>query len=275
MNAAPLTERFNVRRYGSQGPLLLFGHGFCTDSHVFKHQVDVLSQDHQVITYDLAGFGQADPALFDPARHHRLEGYAEDLVALLDELDLQDVTLIGASMSAVVSLLASLACPARIRALVLICASPRYLNDAGYTGGFGRAEVDAFYESIEAFEAWSSGLADALVGPSSVALRETLERVRRVAPEVVRTVARAIFESDARALLPRCTHPVLLVHSEFDSMVPESVERYLTRNLQHARLVKIPGVGHLPHRTQPELFNKALKAFVREVSGAAPALTFA
>lgn len=85
MNAAPLTERFNVRRYGSQGPLLLFGHGFCTDSHVFKHQVDVLSQDHQVITYDLAGFGQADPALFDPARHHRLEGYAEDLVALLDE----------------------------------------------------------------------------------------------------------------------------------------------------------------------------------------------
>ncbi len=96
MNTASLDHRSNIQRSGTHGPILLFGHGLCTDSAVFQHQVNALSRDHQEITYDLAGFGRSDAALFDPTRHHRLEGYAKDLVGLLDELDQQDVTLVGA-----------------------------------------------------------------------------------------------------------------------------------------------------------------------------------
>ena len=75
---------------------------------------------------------------------HRLAGYAEDMVRLIDELDLKRITLMAASMSAMVGLLASLARPERFDALILISASPRYLNDAPYYGGFQQPEVDSF-----------------------------------------------------------------------------------------------------------------------------------
>ncbi len=130
-------------------------------------------------------------------------------------------------------------------------------------GGFSRADVDAFYARIDTFDAWSSDLAVSMVGPSPLTLREILERVRRVNPQVAQVVSRAIVDSDCRTLLPRCAHPVLL-HSDADNMVPPSVEGHLRRTLPDARLVRIPGVGHIPHRTQPQAFNDALATFVCE-----------
>ncbi|SMB83339.1 alpha/beta fold hydrolase [Deinococcus hopiensis] len=247
---------------GSGPQTLLCAHGFCSHQGIFRHQVAAFAQSHRVVTYDLAGFGQSDPDLWRAEHHQRLEGYAADMVRLIDELGLRRITLLGASMGAMIGLLASLERPERFSALVFIGASPRYLNDATYQGGFERADVDGFYRLIDGRQDWQGALTGMLLNqPVSLPLQEIAENVRGVRPEVAGVVARAIFDSDYRSLLAQARHPVLVTQTRADSAVPESVARYLHRNLPNAELAFLPGVGHIPNFTEPGAFNAAVRGF--------------
>ncbi|WP_051935504.1 alpha/beta fold hydrolase [Deinococcus sp. YIM 77859] len=266
---APFARQSNVTLAGSGSRTLLCAHGFCSHQGIFRHQLQAFQATHRVVAYDLAGFGQSAPELWDAERHSRLDGYAADLVRLIDELDLRRIILLGASMSAMIGVLASLQRPERFEALVFIGASPRYLNGAAYHGGFERAEVDAFYRLIEQQGDWQGALTGLLLNqPVSLPLQEIAQSVRGVKPEVARVVARAIFESDYRPLLAQVRHPVLVTQTRADSAVPVSVGLYLRDNLPRADLVFLPGVGHLPHFTEPDPFNGVLRQFLARTSAA-------
>ncbi|GGM19851.1 alpha/beta fold hydrolase [Deinococcus aerophilus] len=259
----------NVKVAGTGERTILCAHGFCSNQGVFRHQIRAFGPTHRVVSYDLAGFGQSAPALWDARRYASLQGYAEDMVQLIDELELSHITLMAASMSAMVGLLASLARPERFEALILISASPRYLNDDPYYGGFQQPDVDSFYQLVDSQQAW----ADALVGmmlnrPVSLPLQEIAESVQGVTPQVAGVVARAIFQSDFRALLPQVTHPVLVTQTRADSVVPESVGHHLHRHLPQATLEFLPGVGHMPNFTEPEHFNRVAGGFLRGIQAA-------
>ncbi|UBV44526.1 alpha/beta hydrolase (plasmid) [Deinococcus taeanensis] len=256
-------ERAHVTVTGAGPRTLLCAHGFCSHQGIFRHQVDAFQATHQVVTYDLAGFGQSDPELWNAARYATLDGYAADLVCLIDELDLRHITLLGASMSAMTGLLASLHRPERFERLVFIGASPRYLNDGPYHGGFERADVDGFYALVDRQQGWQTALTGLLLNqPVSLVLQEVAERVQGVRPEVAGVVARALFEADCRPLLPRARHPVLVTQTRADSAVPVTVGAYLARHLPDAELAFVPGVGHVPHFTDPQAFNARLAHFL-------------
>ncbi|MFC4638323.1 alpha/beta fold hydrolase [Deinococcus hohokamensis] len=260
---ALLAQRLNTQVVGHGPRTFLCVHGFCSAQTAFRHQTPVLARVGRVVSYDLAGFGQADPDVWHPQRHASLESYAEDLVALLDELDLRRVTLLGASMGAMIGVLAAQRRPERFEGLVFIGASPRYLDDGAYRGGFSEEQIEAFYHLIERGQDWRGALGHMMLGQSvSLALQEVAENVRGVRPEVAGVVARAIFGSDYRTLLAQVRHPVLITQTRADSVVPEAVGRYLQRQLPHAQLVFLPGVGHLPNFTEPEAFNEVLEAFL-------------
>ncbi|WP_456832930.1 alpha/beta fold hydrolase [Deinococcus sp. UYEF24] len=244
---------------------LLCAHGFCSNQGVFRHQIEAFRDTHRVVTYDLAGFGRSDPSVWSAERHASLEGYAEDMLLLIGELGLENVTLLGASMSAMIGALASLRRPELFRALVFIGASPRYLNDGRYIGGFQQSGVDAFYDLVHSQQGWTGALTGMMLNqPVSLALQEVAESVQGVRHEVAGVVARAIFQSDYRHLLPQVNHPVLITQTRADSVVPVSVGRFLHDNLPDSRLEFMPGVGHLPNFTDHEVFNRTLHAFCQE-----------
>ena len=87
---------------------------------------------------------------------------------------------------------------------------------------------------------------------------------------MARVVARAIFQSDFRTLLPRVTHPVLITQTRADSVVPQSVGHHLHRHLPAATLEFLPGVGHIPNFTEPETFNEVLAAFLHRWTPSRP-----
>ncbi|WP_169737159.1 alpha/beta fold hydrolase, partial [Deinococcus pimensis] len=169
LSLVSLAARSNVRVHGRGERTLLFAHGFCSTSDVFARQVEAFSDEYRIVTYDLAGFGAAHADLWSRARHATLEGYAADMVDLLDELDLRRVTLVGASMSAMTGLMASLARPERFDALVFVGGSPRYLDDQGYTGGWDRAALDGFYALVGGSVHWRGAVKDMLHGVSGAA----------------------------------------------------------------------------------------------------------
>lgn len=74
-----------------QGTPIIFVHGFSLDSRMWGPQVEVFSKTHQVITYDMRGFGQS-PIPVEPHRHH------EDLHNLVEHLKLDKFHLVGLSL---------------------------------------------------------------------------------------------------------------------------------------------------------------------------------
>jgi pimeloyl-ACP methyl ester carboxylesterase len=89
------------------------------------------------------------------------------------------------------------------------------------------------------------------------------EMAADVRPESMRTALLVMAEADQRDLLPRIAAPTLLIWGELDARSPLTVARQFEEVIPDARLVVIPGAGHVSNLEQPELFNDAVREFCR------------
>ena len=210
---------------------------------------------HRVVLYDHAGCGAADPVPADDERHASLEGYASDLLDILDELRLHDVVFVGHSVGSVIGLLAALRQPERFSRLVLVAPSPRFLNDPpGYVGGFEPADLEGLFELMESNHlGWAQFLAPLAMGESSPVeqTREFEAQLCALDPEAAGRFARLVFYVDIRDRLTRVRVPSLIIQCLRDGIAPPVVGRYMLEQLPRSRLVEIDASGHCPHVTHP------------------------
>ncbi|KAM3313296.1 hypothetical protein ACQJBY_032739 [Aegilops geniculata] len=119
-------EAHNLRVVGEgKRGVIVLAHGFGTDQSVWKHLVPHLVADYRVVLFDTMGAGPTNPDYFDFSRYATLEGYALDLLAILEELGMASCIYVGHSVSAVIGVLASISRPDLFSKLVLLSASPR------------------------------------------------------------------------------------------------------------------------------------------------------
>ena len=98
------------------GPPILFVHGFPLSHSMWRHQLEAFAGDHRVIAPDLRGFGESDVTEGTVT----MEQHADDLVALLDELNVKEpVVLCGLSMGGYIAWQFQQKYPERLRALIL------------------------------------------------------------------------------------------------------------------------------------------------------------
>lgn len=257
----PLARRHHVRTIGHGPDIVVFGHGFGTDQHAWDGIVDAVPARATVILFDLPGTGPLLPDGFDPGDYRHLADFADDFLDLLEELGVARCSFVGHSVAGAVGILSAVEMPERFERLVLLNASPRYINDAGYVGGFEPDDIVALLDSMAAnYQSWVAGFAPAAVGvdvPSAVEQFTTTLLAMR--PDVTIRVARTIFESDIRALLPQVRVPTVLIHSRNDIAVSPQAAYYLHRNIGGSRLVWIDADGHLPHLSSPALVRSAVR----------------
>ncbi|GJM28367.1 MAG: hypothetical protein DHS20C17_10020 [Cyclobacteriaceae bacterium] len=79
---------------GSGDLTLLFIHGWCIDKGYWSYQRDGFCTDYQVITFDLPGFGNSD----SQREEWTIEQYSQDVNSIIEQLNLENVVLIGHSM---------------------------------------------------------------------------------------------------------------------------------------------------------------------------------
>lgn len=118
-------EAHNVKVLGSGNRFIVLAHGFGTDQSVWKHFVPYLIDDFRVVLYDNMGAGTTNPDYFDSERHSSLEGYAYDLLAILEELQIDSCIFVGHSVSAMIGAIASISRPDLFSKLIMVSASPR------------------------------------------------------------------------------------------------------------------------------------------------------
>jgi sigma-B regulation protein RsbQ len=259
--------RNNVVELGRpDGPPILFAHGFGCDQNMWRHVTPRFVEDHRVVLFDYVGAGGSDPAAYDPARYGSLDGYASDVLDVCDALGLEDVVLVGHSVSAMVGLLAAKREPERFAALVMVGPSPRYTDEGDYRGGFTAADIEELLGSLDSnYLGWSSAMAPVIMGvPERPELGEELTNTFcRADPEIARRFARVTFLSDHRADLPLVPTPTLVLQCSNDVIAPVSVGEYVRDAMPDAELVLLDATGHCPNLSAPAATADAIEAFLR------------
>lgn len=236
---------------------IIFGHGFGTDQTSFSEVIKCFEEKYRIILYDNVGGGSSDIMAFSPLRYSTLNGYVSDLGNICRFLGLRDAVYVGHSVSGMIGMLAAIKHPEYFSKLVLLGASPRYLNDPSqnYTGGFDQGDLEELYGAMSAnYYAWASGFAHMVMQHEdrphlAEQFAATLSAIRA---DIALLVARAIFESDYRGSLHLCLLPTLVIQTTNDIAVPEEVGEYLHRHIPVSVLAKVHTNGHLPQITAPQ-----------------------
>src|ERR1041384_1779274 len=224
---ASCTDRHNVHTLGTGHRTVVFGHGLGTDQSIWRVVAPRLAVDHHVVLLDWAGCGQADPRAFDSTRHHSLRGHAADLRALLKEQSWEGVTYVGHSAGGMIGVLAAIDEPRLFEQVVLLAASPRYLDDPpDYVGGSRPEDVSALFELMDQnFMGWSSSFA--AIAAKDPGVQRTLEDLlNKNDRRHLREFAESVLSSDFRADLPQLRVPALVLGTAQDDMVPSVVGEY-------------------------------------------------
>ncbi|KAI4300633.1 hypothetical protein L6164_033987 [Bauhinia variegata] len=257
-----IVEALKANFYGNGTQTLVLAHGFGTDQTVRHYLIPYLACYFKVLVFDLAFSPNVSSQVYDPSKYATFDAYAQDFVCLLDQLNLKKTVYVGHSMSAMIGCLAATKRPELFEHLILLSGSPRYLNAKGYEGGFTRSELNTIFKAMsQNFSSWAHSFSRIAVGVhNSAAIAGFEYSLRRRKPKIALSVARTVFLSDMRWVLPRITVPCTIIQSRKDYIVPKSVAFYIKRHLGFHSTVKILKTqGHFPQLAAYHLLVKVLK----------------
>lgn len=235
---------------------MVFAHGFGCDQHMWRWVSSAFENDFRVVLFDYVGSGKSDRRAYSAERYGSLGGYAQDLLDVCAALEVKDAVFVGHSVSGMIGALASIREPERFSDLIMVCPSPRYINDApNYVGGFERAEIEGLLDMMEQnYLGWASFLAPVVMkNADRPELAQELEdSFCSTDPKTARLFAEVTFFSDNRADLPRVKTPSLIIQCSDDAIAPVDVGEYLFQHLAGSSLRIIAATGHCPHLSHPE-----------------------
>ena len=265
-DAAPdVLARHNVVVRGSGRPIV-FAHGFGCSQAMWRYVAPEFEADHQVVLFDYVGAGGADTSSYRPGKYDSLEGYASDVLEIIEALDLHDVVFVGHSVSTMVGVLAANRDPSRFGRLVLVSPSPRYIDDEDYVGGFQRQDIEDLLDSLDAnYVGWSETMAPIIMGnPDRPDLgQELTDSFCRYDPAIARQFARVTFLSDHRRDLAAVTIPTDIIQCDEDVIAPMAVGRFVHEHIRGSSFTVIPVSGHVPNLSAPAEVTAAIKAALR------------
>lgn len=262
--------KVHVEDSGGSGRPVVLIHGWPLSGESWSEQVQALQDaGHRVVTYDRRGFGRSDK----PSSGYDYDTLAEDLHAVLTELDLRDVTLVGFSMGGgEVARYLSAFGQDRIRSVVFAAAVPPCLmHEAGNPQG--SLTPDAAKEMKQGlkddrdafFDEFTTGFFSA--GDELAVSEEQRQEAVRLAHQSDQTAALRCMESfaytDFREDLPTITVPTLVIHGDSDATVPfEGSGQRTHRAVAHSELVVLAGAPHGCNVSHAAEFNEALLDFI-------------
>lgn len=246
--------RRSGRPLGSNGPALVFAHGFGCDQTMWNRVAPSFEDTHHVILYDLTGSGSSDLSAYDRNHHAALQGHADDLIEILDSLEIEGAILVGHSVSAMIGALASITQPTRIAQLIMLAPSPCYLEDESYHGGFSGDDLHELIEAMdENYISWAHQLASVASGPAndSAHAAELGRRFCATDHRIARHFARVTFLSDHRTDMAKVPVPTCILQCSDDVIAPAFVGSWLEQAIPDAALRQLAATGHCPHVTAP------------------------
>jgi pimeloyl-ACP methyl ester carboxylesterase len=245
---------------GAGWPLVLL-HAFPVHAGMWRPQLEAVSGNWRFIAPDFRGFGRT------PRGSHPLtiEGFAADVGALLDALEIQEAAIAGVSMGGYVAFAMFRQEPGRVASLVLADTKAAADSPAARAGRVRLREVAAAQGARGVADQMLPKLLSKDAPPGVVSrVRAMIESADPVSIDAA--IMALMTRPDSIPDLPRISRATLIVVGEHDSVTPLADAQVMQQGIARSRLTVVPGAGHLSSVEQPEAFAKALADFL--VAGA-------
>lgn len=256
-----------------KGPIVTFSHGWPLSSDAWDAQMLFLAQNgFRAVAHDRRGHGRSSQA----SSGNDMNGYADDLAAVIEELDLKNVTLVGHSTGGgEVARYIGRHGTKRVAAAVLIGAVPPILvKSAGNPEGIPIEVFDGLRSSLAkdrsqfwkdfAVMFYGANRRDAKVSQGTIdqfwlwsmqgGLKNLYESIK------------AFSETDFHEDLKKFDVPTLIMHGEDDQIVPIDISgKKSAKLIKGAQTIFYPGMPHGLTATNPDRVNADLLQFVKSV----------
>lgn len=241
-------------------PVVVLSHGAGGHHAVWFQQVPIIGRHFRVLTWDARGFGNST----NRSRTPSAEAAADDLAAVLDELDIATAHLVGQSMGGWHISAFAVAAPERVRSLV-------------YADTVGGLWTDSLRSAFEEFSSGRTLAGTGGLGSHPALWEDTVVRDPALAflYEQLGTLHDPPMGSLAITLRHRIDHdrierigaPVLFVAGAYDRIFPPRLLAASAALIGGARFVEIADAGHSPYFEQPVAWNEIVLEFLVDAEG--------
>ena len=241
----------------ADAPWLMFSNSLATDLSMWDEQTAHFGKRYRVLRYDHRGHGQSDA----PEGRYSFDTLIADAVALMDALSIERTHFCGLSMGGATAMGLAQRHPTRLDR-VIVCDSPCASSPASAQQWEERI---AIAKSQRMTVLADPTIARWFPAETIAAKPPHLAKIRQM---ILTTpvngfigCAAALADHDFRAAVRTVTRPVLFLVGEKDGTTPAAM-RQLQSELPGSLFVELPGAGHISNLDRPDMFNRAVEAFL-------------
>lgn len=247
----------------ADGPAVVLHHPLATNLTCWDELTAVLEEKYRVLRLDARGHGQSDA----PVGAYTFETLAKDVVDLMTACGIEKASFLGLSMGGMVGQYLGLLYPERFNCLLLVSTSSRVPDEAQPIWDQRIAAVRS-----EGMASQVDGAMQRWVSPR--ALKENAALVERLRKMILATPVdgylgwcQAIRGLSVTSRLGAIKLPTRVIVGEIDPATPIAASQAIHEAIPGSDLVIVPGVSHMLHNEEPELFHSHVLPFLDAHAG--------
>jgi len=277
----PTVQTNGLETYYEQrgtGPPIVFVHGAILDHSQWDPQVEGLSDDYTVVTYDVRGHGRTGGSA---ENSYSVDLFADDLATLIDELELQNPVICGLSLGGAIAQVYAARHPDDVAGLVLAGTfTPEILSRSEWVQRVAmlRAAVPLVrllgYERVERWMVW---VHQRIHGEDVSGEYDNVVQLRAEGPKMQTAefakVIRALtsFQETAVDYSVIDSVPTLVLYGEHEPGFVRRQAAKLGEEVGDSTVREVPDAGHASNLDAPDWFTTAIREFLAERDLRSPA----
>jgi sigma-B regulation protein RsbQ len=248
----------NYNITGNGDTTLLFVHGSYIDQTYWKKQVDYFSKNYKVVTFDLPGHGKSGTE----RKLWTTQGFAEDVITVIKELDLKNVILIGHSLGGDINLIAAIAHPENIIGFIGIdnfknAATPLPPEYQQQAASIEQKLKTDFANTNEQYARMALLTKETSIVITNRVVKDYRNAYQPMAIETTPEIFK-LFETEKK-LLPQLKLKLYIINVDYMPTNEEPLKQYAGSGFE---VLHIKGTSHYPMLENPDELNKLLELII-------------
>lgn len=239
-----------------EGTPLVFIHGLGENADSWKYQMDTFSKDFRVVAMDLRGHHRSE----DGEKFITMELYADDVMSLMDELEIEKAHFVGLSMGGLICQEMTKKYQNRMISMTLSDAAGFYPEPMSTTGLDERLDRIDKMPMVELGELIARAACKASVDEKI--LGEAIEMFQLNRPKPYRQATFSTLKADYRQIHSNIDIPTYITVGELDPVTPIEYSEYLNKHIRNSQMRIVEDASHLSKMDNYSEYNKVLYDFL-------------
>ena len=258
--SAPTANK-NYELIGDGDSTLVFLHGWNINRSYWDSQIDYFSTSYRTLAVDLIH----EQHVKDTLRNWTIDEFARDITAVIEKEKLDNLILIGHTMSGEICLSINQRIPEKVLGIIGI----DNFKEVGFDlSQYDRREIDGFVDGIrDNYQEEIRRMVEGLFPKqkrNEEAFRRVLKDFQAQDSVIATTIFRNMYEvwDNTKHILPKLDDPLYLVLCDFSPFNEQDFQKYIPNGFE---IITIHNSGHYPMIEQPKELNKAIQSFLDRI----------